>query len=183
MIWITIPVKKKGRGLQRICDVEIENGTDWQRSHLGVMRHFYKKAPYFNDYIFEIEKIYHKKWSKLIDLNITFIKFLMDILNIKRKVILLSSLDVEGRGSGLLLGISKRLGADVYLSGYGGKKYIDEGIFKKAGIEVRYYNFKPPVYPQLWGDFLYNLSTIDLVLNCGEKSRDIILRSAQGVER
>jgi hypothetical protein len=27
----------------------------------------------------------------------------------------------------------------------------------------------------LWGDFIYNLSALDLLLNCGPKSRDIVL--------
>ncbi|MFW6138080.1 MAG: WbqC family protein [Spirochaetota bacterium] len=35
--------------------------------------------------------------------------------------------------------------------------------------------FRPPVYPQLWGELIYNLSTLDLLLNCGgPKSREII---------
>jgi hypothetical protein len=33
---------------------------------------------------------------------------------------------------------------------------------------------RPPVYPRLWGDFRCNLSTLDLLLNCGTKARDII---------
>jgi hypothetical protein len=45
----------------------------------------------------------------------------------------------------------------------------------KNGIEITRSNFRPPVYPQLWGDFIYNLSTLDLLLNCGPKSRDIVI--------
>ena len=39
-----------------------------------------------------------------------------------------------------------------------------------------FYRFKPPVYPQLWGNFIENLSYIDLLFNCGEKSRKILVR-------
>jgi len=173
-IWITVPVKRKGRSLQKICDVQIENRVDWTNTHLGVLKHFYKRAPYFDDYIREIEHIYHKPRERLLDLNLEVIRFLRDILKIKKKMVMLSSLNVEGNGSHLLLNIAKKLGAGVYLSGHGGRKYLDEEIFKKEGIEVKYYNFKPPVYPQLWGDFLYNLSTVDLILNCGERAREII---------
>ncbi|HZE21534.1 MAG TPA: WbqC family protein, partial [Desulfobaccales bacterium] len=42
--------------------------------------------------------------------------------------------------------------------------------------ELRYFKYNPPIYPQLWGDFLANLSVFDLVLNCGPKARDILLR-------
>ena len=42
------------------------------------------------------------------------------------------------------------------------------------GIGLARAKFRPPVYPQLWGDFRYNVSTLDMVLNCGPKARDII---------
>lgn len=72
------------------------------------------------------------------------------------------------------------LDADTYLSGYSGRKYIDQRLFEKEDIKVRYYKFEPPVYPQLWGKFLYNLSTIDLILNCGQKAREIIRDCGKG---
>ena len=36
--------------------------------------------------------------------------------------------------------------------------------------------FKKPeyVYPQMWGDFIGNLSTLDMIFTCGSKARDII---------
>jgi hypothetical protein len=42
--------------------------------------------------------------------------------------------------------------------------------------EVHFINYYAPVYPQLWGDFIKNLSLLDLLFNCGPRSRDIILR-------
>jgi hypothetical protein len=40
----------------------------------------------------------------------------------------------------------------------------------------RRFRYTPPVYPQLWGNFLANLSTLDLVLNCRPKAQDILMR-------
>ena len=56
------------------------------------------------------------------------------------------------------------------------QKHIDKEAMRKHGIEIVRANFSPPVYPQLWGDFIYNLSTLDLLLNCGPKSKEIVLR-------
>ena len=39
-----------------------------------------------------------------------------------------------------------------------------------------------PVYPQLWGGFIPNLSTLDLILNCGPKARDILISGQSGRE-
>jgi len=56
------------------------------------------------------------------------------------------------------------------------RKYLDPELFQKEGIELRFFRYDAPVYPQLWGDFLANLSTLDLVLNFGPKAQDILLR-------
>ena len=173
-LWLTVPVKRKGRSLQNINEAQIDNEIDWQRRHLGALIHFYAKAPYFNEYIDFFRALYGKKWDKLITLNFEIINFFKKLLRVDTKLYFLSELGVEGSGSSLLVNVLRRLDADAYLSIYNSRKYIDEALFKKEGIKVRYYNFKPPVYPQLWGEFLYNLSIIDLVLNCGEKAKEII---------
>lgn len=178
-VWLTVPVKRKGRGLQNINEVQVDNGVDWQRRHLGALNHFYAKAPFFNTYVDFFRSWYHKRWDRLNTLNLEIIYFFKGLLGIDTKLYFLSNLGLGGGGSSLLVGVSKALGADIYLSGYAGRKYIDEGLFENEGIKVEYYNFKPPVYPQLWGDFLYNLSIIDLVLNCGDKAVEIIKKSGK----
>jgi hypothetical protein len=54
------------------------------------------------------------------------------------------------------------------------EKHVDLGRVREAAIEPEYLLFRPPIYPQLWGEFIYNLSTLDLLLNCGPKSIEII---------
>jgi hypothetical protein len=53
-------------------------------------------------------------------------------------------------------------------------KHLDASRLREKGIEPVVSNFHPPVYPQLRGDFIYNLSTLDLLLNCGPKSGEIL---------
>jgi hypothetical protein len=53
--------------------------------------------------------------------------------------------------------------------------------FQEAGIEVRPYEFTPPVYHQLFGGFEANLSILDLILNEGEKSQKILAQPKIGV--
>jgi hypothetical protein len=56
--------------------------------------------------------------------------------------------------------------------------YYDPAAFGSAGIEL--IPFKKPdwIYPQMWGDFIANLSVLDLMFTCGPKAREIILASA-----
>jgi len=75
--------------------------------------------------------------------------------------------------------VCQALTADTYLALTVAAKYIDPQTLGARRIELALAKFRPPVYPQLWGDFRYNLSTLDLVLNCGPKARDIILTGTQ----
>ena len=65
--------------------------------------------------------------------------------------------------------------ATEYLSGEGGRAYQQDMKFHNKGIKVQYEYFEHPIYPQLWGDFVPGLSILDLMLNHGDDSRDILM--------
>jgi hypothetical protein len=108
-------------------------------------------------------------------LNIALIRLLKDILGIKTEIITSSMLKIGNpKGSERNLAICKYLGADIYLSGEGARSYNNEKEFEREGIKLVYTNFKHPVYHQIWGDFVPNLSIIDLLFNEGGKSLPIL---------
>ena len=86
-----------------------------------------------------------------------------------------SDIGVKETGVGLLIEICRHFGASTYLAQKSAGRYLDEKVFQKAGIQLEFFNPPAPVYPQLWGDFIPNLSTFDLLLNCGPKASDIVL--------
>ena len=86
-----------------------------------------------------------------------------------------SELNVGGKGDDLLIAVIKAVKGSCYLSGYGASKYQDPEKFKKAGLDFKYYSYKPPIYPQLWGEFVPNLSILD-VLPEVFKSKHIVCR-------
>ncbi len=173
-LWLTVPVWKKRRGLEAIREVEICDGRDWRLKHLRGMRQNYTNSPYFEQYYPILETIYQKPRRFLVDLNLDLIRFMWDALSIRKEFLLQSELGVTSTGTTLLVDLCKRLGADRYCLFPVAEKYLDTGELARSGIELEATNFHPPVYPQLWGNFVYNLSTLDMLLNCGPKSRDII---------
>lgn len=175
-LWLTVPVMKKGRGFQRIRNVEIDNERNWARKHFLSLVHAYSRAPYFADHFGFFEDLFGRTWRWLIDLNLEILNYLKGELAVQTEFRLASELDLEGKGTEFLVQICEKLGATAYLSISSGKKYLDESRFEQKGICVEYYNFTPLVYPQLWGSFIPNLSVIDLLLNCGEKSHEIMTR-------
>lgn len=180
-LWLTVPVKVKGRFGQLIKDVEIDNIVDWRKKHLRTLEMNYKRAKFFEQVFSRLKAVYYvNDWDNLCELNIRLLEEVLSILKLEKKLVRASELNVEGESTRLLINIVKAVGGNVYLSGFGGAKYQEEELFKQAGIALEYYDFKHPVYPQLWSDFVPNLSVIDLLFNCGSESLNIILRKGGG---
>ena len=92
---------------------------------------------------------------------------------------LLSKLGIDAKGEQLLIQICKKMGTPHYLTQRASKKFLDMDTIQGAGIHIDFVNPPKPIYPQLWGDFIPHLSAIDLLLNCGPKSGDILMVSGR----
>jgi hypothetical protein len=156
--WLTVPVLH--RFPQRICEVRINRTDPWSRKHL---------QPFF-------EEIYAREWTLLLDLNLATIAYLAEALGIQTKLVLASSLPVpaELEATDRLIAICQAVGANTYLSGVGGREYLDLAPFKEAGIGVLFQAFQTRLYPQRFGAFVPDLSIVDLLFNCNDHSLQII---------
>lgn len=175
MLWLTVPVWKKGLGLQPIREVKICHAFRWVAKHLVSLKFAYARAPYFTEHMSFVEDTYQARFENLIDLNMTFIHYLFRQLKIDTEIKLLSELGIRAAGNQLLVEICRQLEASVYLAQPAAGRYLDSELFQKEGLQIQF--IKPPacVYPQLWGPFIANLSAFDLLFNCGPKAQDILL--------
>lgn len=158
-MWLSVPIQ--GGIHQLIKDVKIDSSSNWAKDHLKTLFYNYKKAPNFDKIYPLIEKIYHKKHLKLIDLNMEIINLFFNSLKVKTDIIYASDLRVKGKNNELLINLLTSIGSKEYISGMGAKNYLDEEYFKKNGLEVKWQEFNHPIYRQLWGEFAPNLSVLD----------------------
>jgi len=172
--WIRIPIVTKGRYHQKISKVEIDNTQDWRNDCWKALIYNYKKTPYWEKYKDFFRKLYQENWTKLEDFNIKAIKFISEEFGLKKKFVLASDLNITGKGDILLVNICKNVGAKEYLSGKFGKNYINEDLFREAGITLLYQDFKQPSYKQVYEPFIPGMSSIDLLFNYGPDSLSII---------
>ena len=177
-LWITVPVLKKGLGLQKISEVKVYHEGRWARKHLASLKMAYLRAPYFHDHLPFLEELFSSGEEKLLGWNVALIEHLMKTLGVETKLILLSSLGIESKGNERLVEICRILGASQYLAQSAARKYLDHRLFSDARIEVKYVTSPRLVYPQLWGDFIGNLSTFDLLFNCGPRSLEILRKAS-----
>ena len=153
-LWLTVPVQNNGRFGQRIRDVEIDNSQDWERKHWGSITQNYQKTKGFTPHAAPLEAIYSTKWTKLLELNLTLISYIRSNLGISPRLRVASELAVNGQNTQRLIDLCKKVGADTYLSGSGGRNYQDEQLFKESGIKLTFQEGK-----------FSNLSAIDDLLN------------------
>lgn len=173
--WITIPVRVKLSEFPLINEIRIDNRSNWRSKHLSSIKQNYSKAPFFKKYISIFTEIYAREWDYLIDIDMAFILKLADCLGISgEKIVLSSTLHVEGEKLERLVKICKKLNADTFYEGSSGRSYIDKDYFLRRGINIQYQDYEHPSYNQLYGVFIPYLSVIDLLFNHGDESLRIL---------
>jgi hypothetical protein len=168
--WLTIPVLKSGRFGQLISEVETSDIQPWARRHLATLQSNYGRAPYFKEILTLLEPHYQAATDNrksLSDFNIGVICSIVTYLRVNTQFIRASELNVSGHKTELLLDICRVVGATTYVAGAGGKSYQEDGKFEHAGIAPLFSSFSQGSYPQLFGEFVGNLSIVDVLMNCG----------------
>lgn len=171
-LWLTIPVKSS-TGLQ-IREVRIDGSKHWQEKHRKTIAQLYSKTSYFEEVSAILEPLWNKKYEFLLDAVVDSITIITEYLNIETKVIYSSEIKVSGNKNEKLINICKTLGASEYYSGLAAQNYLDNELFKRNGINIAFQHYQHPLYTQMHGNFVSHLSIIDLLFNCGKKSRQMI---------
>jgi hypothetical protein len=179
--WLTVPLRR-GPQSDRIRDKLIDEPNsakeDWQRRSWETLRVHYGACPYFECYARDLEEIYTRRWKRLLDLDLHLLELHRAWFGLRTPVLLASSLGLRGTRSGRILDLCRAVGADTYLSGSGASTtYLDTRLLATGGVRVAWQTFDHPRYPQRYPEqgFAPRLAAIDLLLNCGPTSRDILL--------
>ncbi len=150
-----------------IKDIKIDNKVLWNKVHWKSIATAYGKAPYFIHYENQIAKLYNKKFTFLIDLNLSFIELFLKILKITIPISFTSqynnsaiSLDLPKKS---FLDDEKAQGNENSLL-VNPKLKIDVEIEKESDPSVSQSFF--PKYQQVFGKkFIPNLSIIDALMS------------------
>ncbi len=171
--WLTVPVLH--RFGDTVADIGLDIRTSWARKHRAALATWYGKAAYYREYASYLDDFYSGKWERLCPLAEENLRFLLDAFGVKTPVVKASELgELPDEPNARLAKIVARLGGDTYLAGSGCAGYFRPEPFEKAGIRVVAQNYEPQEYTQLFGPFIPGLSAIDLLLNCGHGSREVI---------
>ncbi len=170
LLWLTVPVKVKGKYNQTIKETEVD-GNSWLMQHQKSIIQNYKKAPYFNDVWSYIEPLYNKQYTFLSELNRIFIEVICNYLGINTLISNSWNYNLTDCKTEQLADLTMQADGVVYISGPAAKDYIVESVFDNLNIKLEWFNYSGyPEYKQLYGDFIHNVTILDLLFNCGKKS-------------
>ncbi len=176
--WLTLHVVQSGKFGQNITDCVIFNKPLNTKKIITSVMSNYKKAKFFENYFDKFSEILNQSDDNLCRLNTELIKWILLELEIKTQIVNASELDnIEGERTERLVSICKQLSGTKYLMGLGAKKYQDDELFVKNKIDIISTPFIYPNYEQLWGEFIPNLSVIDVLFNCGPLTKVILKNS------
>jgi hypothetical protein len=182
-IWLTVPVLHSGRFGQQINEVKIDDGQHWRKKHLASIAQAYAQAPFLQATFAPLRDIIEQPWSHLVDLDLAIIKWIARELKILTPCFRSSDLDIQGGRDERLVDLCRHFKATRYLSGSAAREYLQVEKFTAEGIAVEWHDYRHPVYPQLYGDFVPYLSTLDLMMNVGPGDRVAFLCAGESALR
>lgn len=115
--WFTVELEP-GANKKLINQVVVSKNTKWKKIILTKLKTNFK---------LDLEKIYDS--SKLLDINLASIEYCRQALGIETPLVLSSKMQINSYSSTRLADICRNLNATEYISGAGGKKYLDETVF------------------------------------------------------
>ncbi|MGZ4038394.1 MAG: WbqC family protein, partial [Bacteroidia bacterium] len=176
-VLLTVSVKKSKGAFQNYNELELDYSSKWNIKHLNQIKDAYIKAPHFKSIYPEVEAILKQQFPNLAALNIAVIKWALGHLDIKTRIETASEFDdgLLGTKNDRNLNICLHFKASAYLSGHGAKKYNDEQIYREQNVELLYSDYSATEYPQINGDFVPNLSVLDVLFNCGADAKSLIV--------
>jgi hypothetical protein len=174
--WLTVPIRAHLG--TRIQDVMVDARQPWRARHFATLELAYRGAPCWARHRDELLALYDREWERLAAVAVASAEWLARRVGIATPTRLASEIELEEVGSAdataRLVGLCRAVGADTYLAGRDGARYMDIKQFAAAGIAVEAQQYEHPVYAQPHGEFVPALSAIDLLLMHGDEALGIL---------
>lgn len=138
----------------------------WKIKFLRSLEQSYKKAPYYDDVFFLIEKILNKNTNLISHLAIESIKEVCDYLDIKTQIIETSK-EYKNKylsGQDRIISICQFENANHYINPIGGINLYSKDNFKNNAIILNFIKAKLVEYKQFDNEFVPWLSIIDVLM-------------------
>ncbi|MGY6559744.1 MAG: WbqC family protein [Nitritalea sp.] len=154
---LTVPVKVPFV-FAPYASVQIDYNQRWKANHLRSIQSAYGKAPFFEYFYPELEKVFEQNRTYLLDLNRDLLTACLKMLQLPCAVVAMEGVAEDLRAVDL------------------------QGLVQAKGATKKDQEFHPVPYRQVFGSgFIPNLSIIDLLFCTGPEASDILRRSRKKI--
>ena len=174
--WLTQSVKR-ANGLSTLTNQVTFSDSNWIVKHQKTLQANYGKAKYFDEVmgsIFHTASLDNEYQSEV---NVALIKNITNYLGIQKDFHFSSEFKIDTESNERLIELVKNVGGTTYVHGKGGLNYQENELFENENIFVEMTQFLHPSYEQQWGEFEIGLSMVDLLMNYGRDSINILKNS------
>lgn len=163
---ITLPIKKDS---DYLTVVQRKLSDSWEKDKnkmLNIIKSSYSKSPHFEKVFCLISECLNNSENNLFKFIYDSIIIINRYLEIKTKIIISSTLDLDHglKSQDKVLSICKSQNAKTYINSIGGVKLYDKEIFKKNGIDLNFIKTELIEYRQFNDKFIPWLSIIDILM-------------------
>ena len=152
---LQVPILKSETHNPMTKDIRIAYQTPWQKNHFNTIRSLYKSSPFFDYYADDILPFYERRYDFLLDYNRAILEVCLKWLKMPNNTILTA--DYEHTPD-----------CPDYRN----------TIHPKTSHQAPDEHFVAQPYTQVFDErfgFIPNLSIIDLAMNCGPESKDVLM--------
>lgn len=174
--WLSVPLVHVRGSRQMLRDVRIDLNQPFVKRHLKTLRYSYAKSPFFDDLYPQVEEVYLRRHTHLVDLSLDLLRAVCDYLGSQVSILRARDLPHSGDTTQRVIDLVRAVGGTVHLtSTYGTeRRYLDWRRIQQAGIALRAQEFEHPVYDQVWGGFVPDLAALDMLFSCGPATAEIL---------
>ena len=147
ILMLSVPIKHTNKKRKkRLSEIEIENNHDWTKNHFKSIKIAYQSSPYYEFYESKLIDHFSSDFKQLFKLNLSSIKFVFDCLKLEYKPKKTEFRKINFKDLSVLTNIKRSTNINT--------KYTQ--LFEEKN------------------GFLYDLSILDLLFNCGPNTLDYI---------
>ena len=161
----SIPLNKPSQN-KLIKDTDLNFSKDLKDKFIKTIQMAYKKAPYYGKFFPVLESIIYFETLDLTSYIENSIRKTLTYLNIE-KTIKRSSLikkNNELKAQYRIIEINKKLHSNIYINAIGGQELYDKSEFLSNNIDLKFIKMNNIEYKQFNGEFIPNLSFIDVLM-------------------
>ena len=151
---------------KKFSEIKVSNDIETKKNNIHALECAYAKAPHYSEVMPMLEHFLLEDHDNLSEYNVASNKLVCNYLGIKTEILLYSEMDCDNdhKRQYRIFDVCRTLGGDEYINAIGGMELYDFEEFRENGIELAFLKSDDIIYPQFGGEFVPDLSIIDVMM-------------------